>query len=89
MPLAIALIIVAAVLAITLIGLIWAMIFLLPFYGYVAIVIYLVWRSHRKHAELSATVQREAERQRLFNEQEMRAWRRSMESEDRDGPKER
>lgn len=88
MPLAIALIIIAAVLATALIGLIWAMIFLLPFYGWVAIAIYLVLRSSRKEADLSASLRREAERQRSFNEQEMRAWRRSVETEDGDRSKE-
>ena len=75
MPVAIALVVGVVVLAIALIGLVWAMIFLLPFYAYVAAAVYLVWRSNRKHADLAASVAREAERQRLFNEQEMRAWR--------------
>ena len=83
MPVAIALIVGVVVLATALIGLLWAMIFLLPFYAYVALAWYLVWRSNRKHAQLSASVEREAERQRLFNEQEMRAWRSSFEEESR------
>jgi hypothetical protein len=72
MPVAIALIVGVVVLATALIGLVWAMIFLLPFYASVALAFYLVWRSNRKHAQLSASVEREADRQRLFNEQEMR-----------------
>ena len=83
MPVAIALIVGVVVLATALIGLVWAMIFLLPFYAYVALAFYLVWRSNRKHAQLSASVEQEAERQRLFNEQEMRAWRSSFEEESR------
>lgn len=83
MPVAIALIIGVVVLATSLIGLIWALIVLLPFYAYVALALYLVWRSNRKNADLSASIQREADRQRHFNEQEMHAWRQSLE-EDRD-----
>ena len=59
MPVAIALIVGVVVLATALIGLLWAMIFLLPFYAYVALAFYLVWRSNRKHAQLSASVERE------------------------------
>ena len=83
MPIAIGLVVCAALLALALIGMVWAMIVLLPFYGYVAIAAYLMWRSNRRHAELSASLQREANRQRLYNEQEMRAWRRSIETADR------
>ena len=79
MPVAVALIIGVVMLAVALVGLVWAAIVLLPFYAYVAIVAYLIWRSNRKHAELSASVEREAGLQRHFNEQEMRAWRRSLE----------
>ena len=69
------------VFAIALIGLVRAIIFLLPFYAYVGIAVYLVWRSNRRKAELEASIVRELERQRLFNEQEMRAWRSSLEDE--------
>jgi uncharacterized membrane protein YbaN (DUF454 family) len=65
MPVAIALIVGVVVLAIALIGIVWPMVVLLPFYLYIAVAIYLVWRSNRKHADLSASVQREAEMQRL------------------------
>ncbi|MBN8991638.1 MAG: hypothetical protein J0H42_25655 [Rhizobiales bacterium] len=81
MPVAIALIIGVVVLAVALVGLVWAVIVLLPFYAYVAIVVYLIWRSNRKHADLAASVKREADLQRHFNEQEMRAWRRSLEED--------
>ena len=83
MPVAITLIVGVVVLTIALVGIVWAMLVLVPFYAYLAIAIYLMWRSNRKHAELSEAIQREAERQRLFNEQEMRAWRRVIETEDR------
>ena len=83
MPIAIALIVVAVVLvAMALIGLIWAGIVLLG-YAYGALAVYLIWRSNRKYVELSQSVQREADRQRLFNEQEIRAWRRSIELAER------
>ena len=51
------------VFAIALIGLVWAIVFLLPFYAYVGIAVYLVWRSNRRKAELEATIVREVERQ--------------------------
>ncbi|MBR1154607.1 hypothetical protein [Bradyrhizobium sp. JYMT SZCCT0428] len=83
MPVAIALIAGVLVLAIALIGLVWAIIFLLPFYAYVALAVYLVRRSNRAQADLSASVEREAARQRRFNEQEMRAWNSSIEHDSR------
>ena len=85
MPVAVTLIVGVVVLATVLIGLFWAMVILLPFYVYVAAAVFLIWRSNRRHADLSASVERSAARQRLLNEQEMRAWRNSLENEDRTG----
>ena len=87
MPVAVAMLLILAVVvfAIALIGLVWVIVFLLPFYAYVGIAVFLVWRSNRRKAELEASIVREAERQRLFNEQEMRAWRSSLE-DDRQKP---
>ncbi len=79
MPVAIALIIGVVVLATALIGLLWAMAVLLPFYAYIAAAAFLVVRSERRHADLSASVEREVAAQRRFNEQEMRAWNTSLE----------
>ena len=81
MPVAVALIIGVVVLAISLIGLIRALLLLIPFYAYVGIAVYLLWRFRRKEAERVMAMKREAERQRSFNEQEMRAWRASLEEE--------
>src|SRR4051794_10078162 len=83
MPVAVAIVLILGVVvfAIALIGLVWAIVFLLPFYAYVGIAVYLVWRSNRRKAELEASIVREVERQRLFNEQEMRAWRSSLEND--------
>ena len=83
MPVAIALIIGVVFLAICLVGILWTLVFLIPFYAYVGIAVYLVWRSGRKQADLAASVEREAERQRQFNGQEMRAWRASFEGNQR------
>jgi hypothetical protein len=74
MPVALALVFGVAVLAVLLIGILWSLAFLLV-YAYIGAAIYLIWRSKRKEAELVESMVREAERQRLFNEQEMRAWR--------------
>ncbi len=82
MPIATALIFCAIVLALALIGLLWAIALLLPFYAYIAIATYLIWRSQRRNAELRARIQQEAEQQRGFNEQEMRAWLDSLEEPD-------
>jgi hypothetical protein len=71
------------VLAVCLIGIFWAVAFLLPFYAYIGAAVYLIWRSKRKEAELADSVQKEAQRQKLFNEQELRAWRNSLENERR------
>ncbi len=83
MPVAIALIIGVVVLAIFLVGILWALALLIPFYVYIGLALYLVWRGKRKEAELAESVDREIERQRLFNEQELRAWRDSLEKERR------
>jgi hypothetical protein len=83
MPVAIALIIGVVVLAIFLVGILWALALLIPFYVYIGLALYLVWRGKRKEAELAESVDREIERQRLFNEQELRAWRGSLEKERR------
>ena len=84
MPVAVTLIFGVVVLAASLIGLIWAIVFLLSFYAYIAAAIYLIVRSNRKLAELESSVEREAKSQRMFNQQEMRAWRASL---DIDGQK--
>jgi hypothetical protein len=81
MPVAIGLIVI--VLAVTLVGFVWAVIVLLPFYAYLAVAVCLVWRSNQNNADLSASVEREAELQRHFNEQETRAWRRTLEEDNR------
>jgi hypothetical protein len=83
MPVAVAIVIILGVVvfAVALIGLVWAIFVLLPFYAYVGIAVYLVWRSNRRKAELEASIVREVERQRLFNEHEMRAWRSSLEDD--------
>lgn len=51
-----------------------ALIVLVPMYAYAGLTIYLVWRNARKLSETEAGLQQEAERQRTFNDQEMRAW---------------
>src|SRR6478672_10657419 len=90
MPVAVAMVLILGVMvfAIALIGLVWAIVFLLPFYAYVGLAVYLVWRSNRRKAELEASIVREVERQGLFNEQEMRAWRSSLEDERQKPPAE-
>jgi uncharacterized protein (DUF58 family) len=83
MPVAIALIFVVVVLAVLLIGILWAIAFLLPFYAFIAVAAFLVWRGKQSDAEAAALVERDAERQRLFNEQETNAWRSSLEKDRR------
>ena len=74
MPLAIALIFCVVLFAVFLVGVAWALAVLVPFYAYVGLAIYLVWKSARRQADVEAAVARDAERQRSFNEREMRAW---------------
>jgi hypothetical protein len=80
---AMALIFSLMVLAVWLIGILWAIALLIRFYAYIGLAVYLVWRSKRKHAELAASLERDAERKRQFNEQEMRAWRDPLENDGR------
>ncbi len=74
MPVAIIIIVGVVLIAVALIGLIWSVLVLVPFYAFVAAAVFLMLRSRRKQAEIAASVQREAARQRLFNEREQRAW---------------
>ncbi len=87
MPIAIALILVGGVLAVLRIGILWAIAFLLPFYAFIAVAAFLVWRGKQGDAEAAASVERDAERQRLFNEQEKEAWRASLEKDRRNTSK--
>jgi hypothetical protein len=82
-PVAIALIFCVLILAVCLIGILWTLVLLLPFYAYFGMAVYWVWRVKRKEAELAQSVEREAERQKAFNAQEMRAWGAALEKERR------
>jgi uncharacterized iron-regulated membrane protein len=84
MPVAIVLIIGVVIIAIVLIGIIWSFLLLVPFYAFVGLAGFLIWRSRRKEAEIAAEVEREAQRQRLLNEQETRAWQASLQRERRE-----
>jgi uncharacterized protein (DUF58 family) len=86
-PLAIALIVVMVLLAAVLFGIPWVLIFLVPLYVYIGAAAYLIWQSRRHESELHASVRREAEQQRLFNEQEMRAWHAALEKNQRSAAK--
>jgi hypothetical protein len=87
MPVAIALTFGVVLLAVCLIGIFWTLVFLVPFYAYVGAAVYLIWRSRREESALAESFEREAERQRQFNDQEMRAWRSSLESNQRNNSK--
>jgi uncharacterized membrane protein YbaN (DUF454 family) len=86
MPAAIALITGVVVLAFALIGIIWSFLVLMPFYAFVGVAGYLLWRSRRNEAQIAASVAREAETQRQFNEQEALAWHASLSREERNAP---
>ena len=88
MPVALVLIFGVVVLAVCLIGILWAaVVFLLPFYAFTGALVYLIWRSKHKEAELREFVEREAEKERRFNEQETRAWRNAVTNEQRSSPR--
>jgi hypothetical protein len=87
MPVAIALIVGVVVLAIVLIGIIWSFLLLLPFYAFVGLAVLLLWRSRQKESAAAAEVAREAERQRLFNDQETHAWEAALKREQRNASK--
>lgn len=87
MPVAITLLFGVVVLALCLIGVLWTLVFLIPFYAYVGAAVYLVWRSKWNEAALAASVEQEAAKQRQFNEQEMLAWRTSLETDQRNASK--
>jgi hypothetical protein len=87
MPVAIALILGVLLFAAFLVGIFWALVVLVPFYAYVGFALYWVWKSARKQANVTAAMQREAERQRSFNDQEMRAWNASIEKNQRNAAK--
>ena|ERR1700760_4118987 len=87
MPVALALIVGVAVIAIVLIGVVWSLLMLIPFYALVGVAVLLIWRARRRDAEAAEAVAREAERQRLFNEQEHRAWQASLQMQQRNAAK--
>ena len=76
MPVVIALVLgVALVAVVMVVQLIWALLFLIPLYAYVALAMYLVLRNRRRQTATDAFFAREAERQRLLNDQEFKAWK--------------
>ncbi|KJC36696.1 hypothetical protein UB31_35485 [Bradyrhizobium sp. LTSP849] len=79
MPAVIALITGIIIFAVFLVGVVWALFILVPFYAYVGVSVFLIWRSAQKQAELVAAIQREARIQRSFKDQGMRAWTASIE----------
>jgi flagellar basal body-associated protein FliL len=83
MPVAIALILGAVTIAVCLIGFIWMVIVLLPFYAWVAAAAYFMWRSKRAEDALTATARQEADLRRQLNDQEIRAWHASINAERR------
>ncbi|WP_441237145.1 hypothetical protein [Bradyrhizobium sp. 930_D9_N1_4] len=87
MHVAIALVLGVLLFAAFMVGLFWALVVMVPFYACVGLAIYFVWKSARTQANVTATLQREAERQRSFNEQEMRAWNASIEKNRRNATK--
>lgn len=78
---AIALVLMVVISAVFLVGILWALLVLIPFYAYVGLAVYLVWRGARKQTEVTAAMRRESLRQRSFNDQEMRAWRAVLEKD--------
>jgi hypothetical protein len=87
MPIAIALILLVILLAVVLIGVIWSLFLLTPFYAVAGIAVYFLWRGDRNRKNMDALTEREAEKQRLYNEQEMNAWRAVVEKDHRDALK--
>ena len=87
MPIVIALILGVALLVVVLVNLIWALILLVPIYAYIALAIYLVVRNRRRQAETDAFIAREAERQRVLNDQEFQAWKAAAEGARRNASK--
>jgi uncharacterized iron-regulated membrane protein len=82
-PVVIVIIVGIMLIAVALIGLIWSVLLLVPFYAFVGGAVFLVWRGRRQQAEIADAVEHEAERQRLFNEQEQRAWQASLQKQQR------
>lgn len=83
MSVVIVLIIAVVILAVWLIGFLWSLMLLMPFYAFIGVAVYFLWRMKRKQTEIAMSVEREAARQRLFNEQEMNAWRSAVEKDQR------
>jgi biopolymer transport protein ExbB/TolQ len=86
-PFAIALIFGVLLLAAVFFSVLWVLIFLVPLYVYTGAAAYLIWRTRRRESDLHASVRREAEQQRLFNEQEMRAWQATLGKNQRNAAK--
>ena len=87
MPIVIALILGVALLVVVLVNLIWALILLVPIYAYIALAIYFVVRNRRRQAAADADLAREAERERVLNDQEFQAWKAAAEGARRNASK--
>ena len=87
MPFAIALVVGVLLLAAVFFGVLWILIYLVPLYVYVGAAAYLIWRTRRRESDLHASVRRDAEQQRLFNDQEMRAWQATLGKHQRNAAK--
>ena len=87
MPIVIALIGGVVLLVVVLVNLILAAFLLVPIYAYIALAIYLVMRNRRRQAASDADIAREAERERVLNEQEFQAWKAAAEGAKRNANK--
>src|ERR1700761_2205960 len=87
MPVAVALFVVAVFLTICLFGILWSLLFLMPFYAIVGVAVIFLWRIKRHQKAIARSVERDAERQRRFNEQETNAWRSAIENDDKNTSK--
>ena len=87
MPIVIALIGGVVLLVVVLVNLIWALILLVPIYAYIALAIYFVVRNRRRQAAADADLAREAERERVLNDQEFQAWKAAAEGARRNASK--
>ena len=86
-PFAIALIVGVLLLAAAFFSVLWVLIFLVPLYVYIGAAAYLIWRTRRRESDLHASVRRDVEQQRFFNEQEMRAWQATLGKNQRNAAK--
>ena len=74
----VALLAILATAILSLIGLAWLILWMMPYYLIVGIILFLIFRSKQRRDHIAQSLADEAERRRRLNDQEFKAWQTSV-----------